>query len=501
MMKKRTIAAWMVLTAAMTASISWSPSLLAEIPTARADEPKKTGDDAKAESKLDQLIMASGAIVNGTIVEETKDEIKILVQLGAIKASRPTTYNKADIVEIKRGLKPEEAAGGANLPTTTTKPKDKKPKDKVEALKAETGTDEGTKLYIADLEGLFGEDVSQTPLQRLFEDVDRVFNDIIEEKGGDGIRKVVKPEMREKHVVVLRLDSQSNPQQGFDGIFRAEEIAPVIEEQIQKRGRRVVFWVQNAVNGAAFLPWISPEIYFESDGRMYFTSDLEDFSSGDEMVDEKLVSARFGHAEGFARDGGYDPILIKPMARSKYWLAVRFEGGEPVYLQHKPKPEDGPGWEILTDDGKGENEDKKLRGFNDLLQLDAEWAQKLKVSKGTVDTIDDLAFALGYEKNYKVVESKAKDVMGGWREEVRNFHRMVGQNGRLSREYGEVRVEGNYAERTKARGRQLQLLKQIRSLIIRYKEFADPGGNQVAQIDVLINTIEQEQYRDKEQSR
>jgi hypothetical protein len=502
-MKNRTIAAWLGLAVAVIAGVDWTRVVRAEIPAAQSSEPKKADEGAKAEeAKLDQLIMASGTVINGTIVEETKDEVKILVQLGAIKATKATSYRKTDIIEIKRGVKPDEASKAA--PTTTTTPGSKsknKTKDKVEELRPETGTEAGTQLYVAEMKGNFGVDVSETTLRRLFEDVDRVFNDIMEESGPDGMRTVVKPEFRESHVVVLRMDAGTNPRQGFDGLFRVEDLAPIIEEQIVGRHRRVVFWVERAENGAALFPWVSREMYFTNDGIMGFTGDLQDFSIGDEMVDEKQISLRIGHAEGFAVKGGYDPTLIKPMVRSKYWLAVRFEGGEPVYLTRKPKPEDGEGWVILTDDGEGENEDKKARGANDLLVLDQEWAQKLKVSRGTVDTLDDLAFQLGTEKNYKKVESKADDIMSGWRKEVEDFLKQVSRNpnspGRLWRDFNEIRVEGDYDQRTKGRMRQLQILKQIRSLFVRYKEFADPDGSAVADIDVQINFLEQEQARDK----
>lgn len=503
-MKKRTIAAWMVLAVAMLAGLEWSPSVRAEIPQAGATDTKAPAPDAKAApAMLDQLILASGTTVMGTIVEETTEEVKMLVQLGTIKATKPTTYKKADIVEIKRGVKPDDAPKAATTTSSSSsKSKTKKTKDKIDDLRAETGDESGALLYVAEMKGNFGQDVSETPLRELFEDVDRVFNDITTENG----ESVVKSEFRTSHVVIFKLNNEESPGRGFDEIFRAEGLAPIVENQI-KRGRRVVFWIENAINGAALFPWISPEMYFTTDGQMAFTSDLEKFSIGDKMVDEKQISLRMGHAEGFAIKGGYDPILIKPMARSRYWLAVKFEGGKPVYLQKKPGPEDGDGWTILTDDGQGENKDKKARGANDLLSFDQEWAQKLGISKGTVDTIDDLAFALQFDRNYKVVESKADDIMGGWRDEVDKFQEMAGQGqggrrpGRLLMDYRSIQVEGNYDDRTKARGRQLQLLKQIRSLLIRYKEFADIDGEQVAQIDVRINQIQQEQGLDQRQTR
>lgn len=473
-------------------------TLTASAPQAMAQTVvRSTAAATTTDTPLDQIILNNGSLVNGRIVEESDDEVKIIVTVGTIAARSPTTYKRSEILEIKRGaVEAAPVAREARAPSTSTRTE--KIDDPLKGRLPDRGDEQGSKLYITNLDGAFGVTISETPLRRLFDDADREFDDI------DPATGKVRPELRDKNIIVLRMDCESDPRLGFDGLFRAEQIEPVISNQLRERNRRVVFWVKKAVNGAAFLPWISPEIYFHSEGQMGFTQNLDTFSSGDKMVDEKLVSARIGHAEGFLRMGGYDPVLIKPMCRMQYWLAVKFEGGQPIYLTHKPRPQDGDDWIILSDDGQGENKDKSLIRGNDMLSLDAEWAHKLGVSKRTVSTVEDLAFALGVHRNYTVLDKGKRDIFDKWRDEIESALKMINRDrsagpiGKLWLDYQEIQVNApTYRERTQQRGRKLQILRQIRAILTRYAEVWDSSGSGRAQIDVMIEELEQEQRRDR----
>ncbi|MFX8523840.1 hypothetical protein ABTM10_20375, partial [Acinetobacter baumannii] len=76
-------------------------------------------------------------------------------------------------------------------------------------------------------------------------------------------------------------------------------------EETIRSGKRVVFWIKRAMVGAAFLPFVSKEIYFLPEGRMGGIGTLQDFDLGDKRVNEKQISLRLGHAEGIAIQGGY----------------------------------------------------------------------------------------------------------------------------------------------------------------------------------------------------
>lgn len=472
------------------AALIAATSTLAPIaPSARAEDSKA---QAKADEALDRLVFVNGNEVECEIIEETPTQITVLVHFGRGMPPTKATYDKSEIIEIQHDVGAQASIEAASIGRIVDD------EDATEEIDPEAA-----KIYLVEFEGLFGSDISETPMRDVFEDADCLFDDLITERVAGKNIKVVDPAFRDKNIIVIEMDCASDPRQGFDGLFRAEDLGPIIEEQIQVKHRRVVFWVKTANDGAAFLPWLSPDVYFHPDGEMRFTQDLEDFETGDKMVDEKLISARFGHAEGFAIDGGYAnlAVLIKPMARSKYWLYYRLVGGEPefwnAHLDEERQKEGG--WILLSDSGKGEYEDKnKVRAENDRLVLTSDIAMKLGFSKDEVRDEEGLAYALGVHRNYTVLEGRAERIFESWKESKEQaFDRINQSNGTLWQDFARIEVGGDYAERKRARGRQIRILQEIYSDVSRFAEVWDPSGQFRSQLSTQIATIKKSQQADK----
>ncbi len=477
-------------------------------PTSAARAETGSKDSTPDSAAPDQVVLKSGQVIRCRILEETDTTIKVLVVVGSISA--PATYKKSDVLEIKRGAaapasKPVPAAGTQASKSVTTSPV--RPAAADDKQHAATIDPTAVQLYIVTLKGRFGFDISETPLTKLFEDADRTFNDLVPGTGADEGRQVVDPGARDRHIVVLKMDTGSQP--GFSTIFRTEELAPIVKEQIFDKHRRVVFWIEQAGGGAAFLPWISEEIYFTSEGELGGIADLDTFSSGDKMVDEKLISAFLGHAEGFAIKGGYQdhiPVL-RAMIRAQNWLCVRFEGGKPVYLARRPSESDGEAWLILSDEGKKDDSGNSGGGGMGsggggggsgrlpTYTLTAEWADKLGISDGTADTEDDLAFRMGIQRNHTVLKDvRAQKIVDDWKKNVEQAVKMVNPEerpgfplGTLWREYNELgQPQGDADDVKRALGKRLQLIRQIRNVAAQYAEVFDPSGSWRAELDVEI---------------
>lgn len=480
---------------------------------ARAEQAgASASDQAPAKKGLDRIILKSGKMVEGEILEETASTIRIRVIVGGISA--PTTYQKSEVLEIKRaeavadpsdGAKEPVRADSKPVPTKGVTPRSGKGEKKKQVIEAGA-----TKLYVVKLNGRFGVDVSETPLKQMFEDADKVFGDLVDGAGAEAGRKVVDPSRRRDHIVALKVRMGSQP--GFNTIFRTEELSPIVMNEIVEKGRRVIFWVENASGGAAFLPWVSPEMYFTNDGKLGGIADLDDFSSGDHMVDEKLISAFLGIAEGFAIKGGYADHLpaLRAMLRRQNWLAVRFEGGRPIYLTRRPTASDGDGWLVLSDDAEGENKDKENSlKVNDTFLLDAEWAVKLGIARGRADTEEDLAFAMGVQRNYAVLEeTRGQKIFDDWHDRIESAISQINETentgrpvGRLWRDFAEIQVGGDYAQRKRDRGRKIALLTQIRSLLSLYAEVFDPKGDNRARLDLMLDGLRQEAQQDAQANR
>jgi len=449
----------MTLAAALSLAVAptWTPI---------APQGVEAQSESSSEDALDRVVLRSGRVVEGRILEVTDTEVEMVVIVAGIEA--PTTYPRTDVLEILRGVGEAAGAGPAG-------------EDAPAGLPAADDRPEGTVIYRLPLRGhLLGEPFPGIPY--LFQASRR---DVISFTPFERAMEDAKSYDPEAIIIEIEADSPG----GFDGLFVAEGLAPIFE-QAKREGHRVVVWVESAVGGAAFLPMMSSEMYFKPDGVLGGIGDLGNFDMGDSKVNEKQISLRLGHAEGIAIQNGYDPVLVRAMAREQNWLAVRWEGGRPVYIEHEPRPQDGPGWTILSDDGEGDNADSSAFEGNDVLNLDADMAQRLTVSKGTADNIDDLVFQLGVRDDYTVVRGKGGRVI---EEHQDRLARAVDQLQRLF-EQVEEGASGRRGGRAEL-GRRLRSLEEARSILTTYAEVLDPTGAVRSNIDVQIEATRQ-QIRD-----
>lgn len=413
---------------------------------------------AQSDAALDTVILRSGRVVTGRILEETDSHIRMVVVVAGIEAE--TTYSKSDVLQITRA-DADAKASAMETPSPNGKA--------TEAVKPDdSASSTATKLYLLPLHGRIPRDISQTPLMDSIKDAKSMGVDIL----------------------VVEMDAEAPG--GAQGVFVAEDMGPIFEELVDS-GMRVVFWIERAEGGAGLLPFVAPEIYFKTEGRMGGLGSIGETDSGDKMVDEKLIGAYIGHAEGFAIKGGYDPVLVRAMARKENWLAVRIRGGQREYMERPPTPEDGEGWNILTDDGEGPNKDKSSFDGNDVLNIDADWAYRLGVSKATVDLEEDLAWELA-GRDYVWLDGKAERILKDWRDGVERY---IDELRRLQQRLEEV--SGNDRE---SLGQRRRFLEQMHSILTRYAEVLDPEGQQRAQIEVQLEELRQQlrSARDRERT-
>jgi len=437
--------------------------------TARADE--TTAADRATETK-DIIVLRSGTVVEGQITEEEAGRVKIVVTVAGIQA--PTSYRMSEILEIQRDIPVVTDLPGANNPELDDAGggwgnRDDDPMDSLR---------DKPKVYRFLLEGhVVGEFgsvrnyllnsnrrdiISYTPVERTMRDALSYDPDVI----------------------IVEMDADAPNTIGWDGGIVTAPLLPIFQEVIDDDEVRVVFWIKDANFGAAFLPFICPEIYFESEGTMGNIGTLDDFDIGDDMVNEKQISLRIGAAEGTAIKNGYDPAIIRGMARQQNWLCYRFRHGRVEFLEHEPREIDGDGWVILTDDGKGDYKDEMLTRGNDVLNLDAQTAREIELSKGTFDDIDDLVFSLGIRGEYDLIEGRAERNFEEWRDRV---ELALDQYLELNDDLNDVGRSRDSA--VKQLGKQRSILRKIRGLMSTYEEIMDPTGNDRAGIDIQLEQI------------
>lgn len=451
------------LAAALLAAAAWG------VTPGVAAEPTKPADDAatKDQSPPDLLVFPDGRTVEGWILSETATTIKFKGVVKGMTFERE--YQRSELLTIKKGAsKPGDApvapASPEKADTKTLTPPEKKaePSPSDAATKVE-------RFYWINLKGKLGHEITQRPLRDAMKDA----------------------RSQNADVVVVSLDAEWKFQDGesaendaasFDQLFRAEPLTVVLTDEVEKdwpKKPRIVFWVKQAMGGSAFLPLVCPEIYFTSEGRMGGIGNLGELfeGRGDEVVREKQRSLRLGHAEGWAIRGGYDPRLIRAMARREYVLSYRIKDGKPELFEGYPSD---PSEELLTDDGKESHADtlreRATNTGNDVLTLTPRVAKILGVSKGTADTKDDLLSELGLDPIKGDVSGKSERIMKDWRDKLASTESEIKKIMDDIRRGPQIKPTGNQRDdRRKVLGTQRTWFERLKRLLEDMQEGLDPG--------------------------
>lgn len=440
----------------------------------------------------DTLIFKDGKVVTGKILKEDATSIKFKGSVGGIEFE--ADYKKDDILEIKRAKVDPK---GDKPKTTDTKPVD----DKSKTPAAKTTNDEaaptegGVKYYTMELSGHFGWDISQTPIRECMREAIK--------GGADYV------------IVIMNNDWSQGPKElsedrkpedaAFDELFRAEDMDDIFSSELRNYDKppKVIFWVKRAMGGGAFLPLVCPTMYFSSDGKLGGIGNLTRLfgGTGDEVVRQKQYSLRLKHAEGIANTGGYSIQLLRAMAIPELVLTVAYPNGDPVFYERMPE---GPGEFLLTDDGQGENADtpKALEAGegNDVLTLTAKLAQDLRISKGTVDDLDQLKFELGISRNGVEVKNRAKQIMESWSKGLEQAMRDLR---RLRNDANAIQIGGDFPQRTKARGQRKQILQKMQGILKKYGEVfgEETRLGMDSQLQQEIDQLDHDQTLDLQQQR
>lgn len=440
----------------------------------------------------DVIVLKAGNLeLRGEILSETDTTLTFKGKMSGITIEKE--FAKSDIASITRGKKPEgQPASNPTPGAKTNAPATAPASNSASDVKK-------TNIYVIEMTGEFGVDISQSP-----------------------VRASIKDALKNQaDVIICVLDSKPTDDNGtppsaeerFDEIFRSEAVTPIFVEEIPRDWKpkpRVVFWVKNAVGGSAMLPFVCPEVYMSTEavwgGIGYLTSQFD--GVGNAVVQHKQYSLRLGHAQGWANTGGYNPNLINAMAVAPYVMSYKIIGDRVEFFERMPDPLKGE--ILLTDDGEGANRDAvkailENKG-DDCLTLTPKVARDIKVSKGTIDKMDDLIFALGYERTGNIVAGRSKAIMEGWKKEVVDAKKQIR---RAMEEYTEVRIEapGDYTARTKARGIRKNRIERILSILEKYEESITPrwrAQNRVPQnaaLRLIIDSIKTEQMLDRPEGR
>lgn len=444
------------------------------------------GLEVKAGEKI-KLKLKDGRTVEGVVVAADGASLQVKVGIGTL------AFQRAEVESI------EKLADAAAAPEAGEGEKDETPgiapSQKKEA--AVVGPDT-KKVYFINMRGEIGRDVSYTPMKQILADMKKVQPDYLV------IRVDMEFAARGEKVEDFDVDANN----AFQQMETVAQLGTLLIDGIRDdsgfvKKPQMVVWVRRALGGAAFIPFLSPNIYYTSDSLHGGIGYLELIfgNMGDRVVREKQFSLRLARAQGLAVASGYDRRIIEAMARTEYVLSYDLVGGKPVYQENML------GQNLLTDDGnpdegRADTIDQIARHTgNDWLTLRAPLAQTLGVSKGTIDSMDELVGELGIERDYKIYGDTPTKILRQWSRSVSEAEL---EFRRLWREFGRIEVEGETPElRNRGRGRQIGLLNDVKDLLKKYDEAINPRAIRGApaqwenRIDVMIEEIKQQMRIDK----
>ncbi len=388
MMTGRTLAQLSLV--AIVAATSWTLGVPAAAPTASAavfieDEPQTQ----------DIIHMNDGRVLTGEIVSEDGDTIVFKYVDPNIRIQSQLTLYKSDILAIERDVavkeeEPDPVAVDAEEFETVVQQR--------ERGMAEGNVEDASlpALYVIPMVGQMGTDI------RL-----EVYTDII-----DDIKRK-KPE-----VVVWRLECTDikdeilgefeymidRRQQEEQGLFFLIDDYRVLVQKLhdELRGIRQVMWVHDAYGVGSVMALAWPEMYMTPGARLVGMSVFFQEHGGDADIKAKMREAWIGTGNGFLMRGGHAPELGYGLMNPRTVLSATWRGRKVIWRNDL----DG---EVVVNNSR-----------NNVAWFRAKTAEDFGISKGTVETLDDLALLLGY-REYRVMEGDGRNTIvrykQNWRRE------------------------------------------------------------------------------------
>ncbi len=439
----------------------------------------------------DVLILRDGREIIGKVVAETDAVVTFKGKAKGSGIEFTNDYNRSDILSLKKGV--------SNPTPKPEAPKSDAPKPDAAPAKADAPASSESsghpRVYILPLEGVFGQDITQTPIREAVRDAKKLNTDVLILRLNNEWKDENNP-FKEKLADDEKLD--------FNGLFRYEEIAPAITDEIVRewdKQPKIVCWVKTAMGGAAFIPLCVPNIYMTEDARIGGIGGLEYLLEGvgDVTPQQKQYSLRLGHARGWVIKGGYDARIVDAMAVVKVVLSYRYVGDRVELLDRLPESAD----EVLLTWAGGDTVGDRIRGTGkDWLTITSKIGKDIGISKGTANTEEELLFQLGLDRDREMIRGNADKIMGGWKKRIENVKKEI----LLALEtFRDTAVEGTYEQRQAAYGKRMRALETVSRLTAQYAEALLPqwlGQNGVPPEQILRSLVELERInRQKEKKR
>jgi hypothetical protein len=369
----------------------------------------------------DKVHLKNGKVIEGTIVREVEGAIWIETIVGGLKTEQ--MYGPSDIAKVERDVASTPAPAA---PTSETR------------AAAAAPAPSGPKVPKAAILSLGDEaNGNMVGVYMTAEIIKRAIPELEKELGTD-----------KTGVLILRIHS--------GGGFGSEvgKINDLIQKELKPRWRTVA-WIETAISAAAMASHGIEEIYFMSQGN--YGGCVGFYGSLDRPVEGYPLEVALADMERISKDGNYHPDIMRAMQLQMPLSAKVKDTGDVEYYRD------------LT------SGDIIVNRENEVLTFNAQSAAKVKFSKGTADTLDELARLMGYQelewigqrtKDAPYPVSRAEKMQIDFRRQVKFDESAVNSYyATYQREIAAAATEQDPRERGRFVGRARQMLEKIKGTV------------------------------------
>lgn len=352
---------------------------------------------------VDIIHMRDGRELTGQILQEDASQVVFRYRDPNLNLETTITLQRRDIVEIERDVAVESDDQPRDVEDENGR--DSGPIERSRPSGLEQGLAEGDAddeslpaFYIIPMRGQMGTDIRTDAYERVVQEIRRE-----------------QPEL-----VIWLLDcadvdelmiSQSDQAEGglTNLIDDYRDLVRMLHDDL--RGIRQVMWVHDSVGISSLMALAWEEMYMAPGARLTGFRGIYEGAArmGDADVAAKMVAAWIGIINGFLIRGGRPIELGEAMSRPQHKLSATWRGRQVEWRL------DTSGEYIVN------SSDERTAGFR------AKTAEDFGISKGTAETVDELALLLGY-REYRVIEGGAEQIITryveNWRREFERCRRL-----------------------------------------------------------------------------
>jgi len=454
------------------------------VPNPAMPEARAIGMPAAEEETVetfDRLHLADGRVLEGQIVEETRTMIVFRIVDREIGLSVTREIDRDDIREIERDIPrvvEQPAEEEEEIVEDETDDADESAPDRPRGFGEGDPDDESLPaFYVLPMTGQLGTDIHPLVYQQLLDDIRRVQPEVL-------VWRMNCSDVSEEELDLIAdevmIEELGDPDRSIEFLMDDyRELVRMLQDELPPDIRQVM-WVQDSLGISSLIALAWDEMYMAPGARLggirRLATRLEELS--DEDVREKMLSATLGSISGFLHRGGRDvhaDILARAMVVPRYTLSASWRGREVTWFL------DTSGDYIVDDNPEFTAEFR------------AKSAEDFAISRGTVESLDDLALLLGY-REYRVLRGESHEIIAKHKKEWRRtFQRARSQ----LMEYVEYREIAQGDRALQYLGRALDSLQRVvaairRNPIVEIRFQVEFGGGIRFQLEML-----EEQLRDQ----